>query len=242
MKRLALNVVWAISHVAATTKVVSVPFSRTDSNHHHLNSRRIKRSFLQSTAIETIQFNYYYTNVTIGSPPQPVALIIDTGSSVTWVPSKDLCGPHDSHCLLGTYDANLSATYRSLPNNFAGAYENGLSISGNYMTEDLVIGDSHIDDLSMALIKNGTIAFEKTAFGAEPTGFNGIMGLAPSLSHSNTSNCPLTVDKTNCTLSARECYELQISSCLRPGLMDSLVQQHTIATRAYSLYLNSLGL
>lgn len=39
---------------------------------------------------------YFYTTLTLGTPPRTFALIIDTGSTVTYVPCADCthCGQH----------------------------------------------------------------------------------------------------------------------------------------------------
>eukprot|EP00850_Spirogloea_muscicola_P024088 SM000437S15697 [mRNA] locus=s437:1942:5633:- [translate_table: standard] len=56
---------------------------------------------------------YYYTNVSIGTPPQSFNLIVDTGSTVTYVPCSTCkhCGNHQD----GPFVAANSTTYRTIP-------------------------------------------------------------------------------------------------------------------------------
>ncbi|KAK9067021.1 hypothetical protein SSX86_014345 [Deinandra increscens subsp. villosa] len=55
---------------------------------------------------------YYTTRLWIGSPPQRFALIVDTGSTVTYVPCStcEQCGKHQDP----KFDPELSSTYKSV--------------------------------------------------------------------------------------------------------------------------------
>ncbi|KAK0345677.1 hypothetical protein LTR91_015973 [Friedmanniomyces endolithicus] len=44
----------------------------------------------------------YYVNVTVGTPPQPASLYIDTGSDLTWIDDKG------THCLPGASPASCA--------------------------------------------------------------------------------------------------------------------------------------
>ncbi|QKX54358.1 uncharacterized protein TRUGW13939_01444 [Talaromyces rugulosus] len=85
----------------------------------------------------------YLTNMTLGSPPQRVRLIVDTGSSDTWcnTNSSDLCSQEPGICYqLGTYNANSSSTYKYLNSGFELAYVDGTSAQGDYVSDNLTIG------------------------------------------------------------------------------------------------------
>ena len=234
------SVVWymicTFGFTAATAqKVLSVPFSRGQDSRSE--SRIARRGFVRSDAINSNQADYYYTNVSIGTPPQPIALVVDTGSGDIWVPSKrmgDLCGDEGSNCRLGVYDETASSTYRTVPNIFNASYVDELQVNGTYMTDNLSISATVVDTLSMGLATDGTVA-------EEATGLNGIMGLGPPLTEFNTTHCRLVSNKPNCTLPFRQCDERRVAPCLRPGILDKLVEQGAISTRAFSLYLNDNG-
>lgn len=111
----------------------------------------------------------YFTEITLGSPPQSFKVILDTGSSNLWVPSAE-CG--SLACFLHSkYDHDASSTYKANGSEFAIQYGSG-SLEG-YVSEDLLtIGDLVIpgQDFAEATSEPG-LAF---AFGK----FDGILGLA----------------------------------------------------------------
>ncbi|KAH8160437.1 hypothetical protein CIB48_g7812 [Xylaria polymorpha] len=110
----------------------------------------------------------YFSEISIGTPPQDFKVILDTGSSNLWVPSQS-CG--SIACFLHSkYDSSSSSTYKQNGSDFEIRYGSG-SLSGFVSQDDVTIGDLKIkgQDFAEATSEPG-LAF---AFGR----FDGILGL-----------------------------------------------------------------
>jgi saccharopepsin len=111
----------------------------------------------------------YYTEISLGSPPQIFKVILDTGSSNLWVPSSKCTS---IACFLHTkYDSSSSSTFKQNGSEFSIQYGSG-SMEGFVSRDDLTIGDLTIKGQDFAeAVKEPGLAF---AFGK----FDGILGLA----------------------------------------------------------------
>ncbi|CDH08780.1 probable Saccharopepsin [Zygosaccharomyces bailii ISA1307] len=110
----------------------------------------------------------YFTEISLGTPPQSFKVILDTGSSNLWVPSAE-CG--SLACFLHSkYDHDGSSSYKPNGTEFAIRYGSG-SLEGYISQDTLHLGDLTIpkQDFAEATSEPG-LAF---AFGK----FDGILGL-----------------------------------------------------------------
>ncbi|RYP04786.1 hypothetical protein DL764_004239 [Monosporascus ibericus] len=110
----------------------------------------------------------YFSEISIGAPPQDFKVILDTGSSNLWVPSSQ-CGSIACY-LHSKYDSSASSTYKANGSEFEIRYGSG-SLSGFVSQDDVTIGDITVtgQDFAEATSEPG-LAF---AFGR----FDGILGL-----------------------------------------------------------------
>ncbi|KAI0004995.1 endopeptidase [Russula compacta] len=111
----------------------------------------------------------YYTEISLGTPPQSFKVILDTGSSNLWVPSARCVS---IACFLHTkFDSSASSTHKKNGSAFEIKYGSG-SMEGFISRDHLRIGDLTIEgQLFAEAVKEPGLAF---AFGK----FDGILGLA----------------------------------------------------------------
>ncbi len=197
----------AVISVIASPKVVSFPFNkevRRDVPHLH---RRAKSA---GVTIDNGQI-LYLINITIGTPPQPFSLQLDTGSSDIWVPStrSDVCTQTRQACQLGAFDSSNSRSFVNRGRNaFQIQYVDGSQIQGDYFDDVLKMGNS-------VTLQNMTMALASIASRSV-----GIMGVGYSAGESIVASNP---------------------SSVYPSVIDQLVGQGVINSRSYSLYLNDLN-
>ena len=150
--------------------------------------------------------------MTVGTPPQPFSLQLDTGSSDLWVPgaNSDACGQDPTFCQqYGAYDEAKSSTFQPIGQrgDFAISYQDNSGVQGDYFNDTLAIGNTGIKDMTMAVAQQASRPF-------------GIMGIG---------------------YIAGESIAGQSFNTTYPNVISQLQDQGYINTLAYSLWLNDLS-
>lgn len=193
----------------ASSKVFGLDFQKGIRPASETNKLRRRQSSVEADI--TNAEIYYQINVTIGSPPQPFGLQLDTGSSDIWIPAidSDVCQADPSLCALGAFNASSSTTAEGIEAPpFEIAYVDNSEIYGEYFTDTLVIGSTKITKMQMGLAASSL----SRDFGIMGIGFKS--GEAVSQEHPEAQY---------------------------PNIVNQLKNQGHINTLAYSLWLNDLG-
>jgi hypothetical protein len=173
-------------------------------------ARMQRRDGLVEVAVDNLD-TLYFLNATIGSPPQPIRLHLDTGSSDLWVntPGSALCSvrtetnPCDAG---GVYSANKSSTYEYLGSYFNISYIDGSGASGDFVTDTFRMGDVSLSNLQFGV-------------GYVSTSAQGILGIGYPKNEVQVSRAGL------------QPYD---------NLPARLAADGLISSNAYSLWLNSI--
>jgi hypothetical protein len=91
----------------------------------------------------------YFVNISIGTPPQPIQVWLDTGSANLWVHSDLNTACKHGACAGGTYDNTTSSTCALIkPNGFESDYLSAsLDVDGDWISETITIGEVSVPEL-----------------------------------------------------------------------------------------------
>jgi len=115
-----------------------------------------KRAVLQVGLDNSPGFGYY-ANLSIGKPAQNIAVQVDTGSSNLWVNSATsaYCSK-PGNCAYGSYDVNASSTSQYVNSKFNVTYIGSNGASGDFVTDNVQIGNSTVNGLQFGVGINST--------------------------------------------------------------------------------------
>jgi saccharopepsin len=143
----------------------SRPGSRADAM---FNAQAPKTDGTHPVPVTNFMNAQYFSEITIGTPPQTFKVVLDTGSSNLWVPSQK-CSSIACY-LHKTYDSSSSSTHKKNGSEFEIHYGSG-SLTGFVSNDVFSIGDLKVKNQDFAEATNEPgLAF---AFGR----FDGILGL-----------------------------------------------------------------
>jgi len=167
----ALALVATLSCVVPTRCVVLVPLTRVVGNTHVPKLLGIHQD--HRVPVADFQNIQYFANVSVGTPPQSVRMLLDTGSSNMWLPGSKFNSTHLRANAF--YNSSASSTY----------VPNGTAIQINYGS-GAVRGFQSADDVSLGgSVARQFVFTEATQTRGYSLGieFDGILGLGwPSLS------------------------------------------------------------
>ena len=159
--------------------------------------------------------------VSIGAPPQSVALAIDTGSSDLWVEvsTSRSCQNIPNDCAAkGTYTNASSSTYQYVNSDFFIEYVSGNVAMGDYGLETFEIGGSFSSFIFLLMV-GARVENLQFGLGLVANITPGIMGIG---------------------YPAIEAISVFKNLTAYPNLIDQMHCQGLVASRTYSLWLNDL--
>jgi hypothetical protein len=109
-------------------------------------------------ALNNITGGGYYAEFAVGTPPQNISFLLDTGSSDTWVNSveSNLCTSTTMQSQLGfcltQFNPDNSSSFEEVQEGgFDITYLDGRNIQGDYFADTIVIGDGAIEKQQLGL-------------------------------------------------------------------------------------------
>ncbi|KAF5016793.1 hypothetical protein F66182_11410 [Fusarium sp. NRRL 66182] len=124
-------------------------------------ARRAKTTY-EEIISNDISRGGYFTEVTVGNPPQNITLQLDTGSSDVWVPwtCADICEDEGRGCPFGSFDPDKSKSFDHVaPGMFSITYVDDSYVRGDYFEDQFELDGAIISNLTMGLGIRTNITF-----------------------------------------------------------------------------------
>ncbi|EHK18859.1 uncharacterized protein TRIVIDRAFT_88928 [Trichoderma virens Gv29-8] len=141
--------------------IVSIPLEKRYIINDPAPSLLRRDGSISLDALNNITGGGYYAEFSIGTPPQKLSFLLDTGSSDTWVNSvkADLCTSPSVQQTVGEYcykqfNPSSSSSYKSSTEDFDIKYLDGRRIQGTYFKDTVTINGASIksQQLGLALV------------------------------------------------------------------------------------------
>ncbi|KKY16600.1 putative aspartic-type endopeptidase [Phaeomoniella chlamydospora] len=198
--------------LSESSKVLGLSFEKKDVADKTLfGLRKRSSSSTVSTTLTNVEGIFYYVNISLGTPAQEFAVVLDTGSSDLWVLSDEapICSSDPSYyCPYGTFDASESSTFVEI-------LEGGFNIT-------YLLGNSDIGNIVNDTLRIGGITLDQTTFGlvtdAASSDNMGVMGIGYVAGEST----------------------IEQDDAIYPNFVQSLYDRGIIESRAFSLWLDNL--
>jgi|GEM_PF-2915710 len=168
------KLVLLLALIAADAEVTKIPLGKLP-RHFHAGgeeSAPVSETFTSGEGgviIKDYMNAQYYGQIEVGTPPQKLNMIFDTGSSNLWVPSKNKFLQFHS-----LYKKEKSSTYKAHDHDkFSIRYGSG-AVSGEFVTDDVKMGPFTLKDYKFG-VADDTSGFGVSYWIAK---FDGILGMA----------------------------------------------------------------
>ncbi|KEQ89549.1 acid protease [Aureobasidium pullulans EXF-150] len=181
------------------------------------------RAMAQNNTIELAIMNsveqsygqFYYANITVGTPGQLQTVLVDTGSSTTIFLAPDATLSNKSSNFSHTFNPLGSETFKTVhPGALEALYGNLWSMLGDFVSDVVQMGDIVVSDVQVGLAHD-------INWGHPP--YTGMLGLG---------------------YSSREGIDFMMQRRKKvpnhPSLIETLVKAKAISSRLFSIYLNTL--
>ncbi|KAF3907052.1 Candidapepsin [Arthrobotrys entomopaga] len=158
----------------------------------------------------------YLANVTVGTPPQPLQLQIDTASSDIWVLSKSVSACYNptgldlwsASCSFGSFNPDASSTFKLIgQDRFSILYSDGTGAQGDYAEDTFCVGGVKVVSTQIGVATTANLSY-------------GIMGVG------------FDADQASVTPGGMGQYSSLLNEMVKEGLINS---------KAYSLWLDDLN-
>lgn len=160
MKIITLLIISLLS-VGTTAKYIVSDLTRRIVSHPGASLRRAQRlAKRQSPSVKTflpqVDHNQYLINFTVGTPPQSVAAILDTGSTDVFIPSTAHPRCQAGECVAGAFDAATSTSLNILiKDGFKTQFVDPADTdSGDWVDETITIGGSKAITKAILAVSN----------------------------------------------------------------------------------------
>ncbi|EME84361.1 uncharacterized protein MYCFIDRAFT_152578 [Pseudocercospora fijiensis CIRAD86] len=164
----------------------------------------------------------YFADVKIGTPPQSMQVLIDTGSSNLWVPSTNAATCRNYTCPAGAFNGNMSSSFAPATGapKYHIMYGDGSIVDGIYASDTVSVGNATLTNFTIGYADEVQVS-PNVMNGAQ----YGIMGV--SYEGEETGACP-------------DGYAPCNGSYVIPTVPDALYRSGAIGSRSYSLYLDDV--
>ena len=154
-------------------------------------------------------------NVTIGTPPQDLRLVLTPGLGDTIIPfwNAGICSPHPNVCgRFGTFNSSMSSTFENVSTKPIVEHKPSNIYTERYFKDTLGIEGTSIEGLEMMVTQ---YAFDRITQDYDALG---VLGLGPPTSEFEAG-----------------------SAALYPNFLEEMVRQNLSQTRAYSIWMDDIG-